>query len=248
MKKGRTFLSAFVITALVTWLLWAGLLVQFTVSTGENAPALYAGDRVLVSRLSYGWRPQLPFGFGSFCLGYKSPQRGQWMAFRNPTGGSIDCHQRGVLLGQCRALPGDTVWVSWDGVVVDPQIQTNKAYPFVVPGRKVKVEVKPWNARLLCRTLNKHEHIPAVLVGDTAILVAGKWRRTLTFTKDYFWIGSHRALADCDTRNLGYLPDDHLLGRVVRLSYSVDPEAPFYACFRGSRFFRSVDHSLTLNN
>ena len=237
MKAKRKYLPLVALTALCLWLLWASSLVQFAISSKGLEPGFYEGDRVMVSRLSYGWRPHIPFGFGNPCFGYASPKKGDWMAFRNPSEGATGNSGHGILTGKCLALPGDTVWVSWDGTMLSSMKQTNRAYPFVVPGKRVKVEVTRWNAELLCRTLNRHEQRYAVNQGDTLIVIGGKAERSVSFKKDYFWFGQSNPQSKCDTRYLGFLPETNLVGRVLFVSYSINPDAPAYSCFRASRFF-----------
>ena len=240
MKAKRKYPALVALTALCLWLLWASSLVQFTISSKGMEPSFYEGDRVMVSRLSYGWRPRIPFNFGNPCFGYERPEKGDWMAFRNPSEGSLEKKNQGVLIGKCLAIPGDTVWISWDGTILDNTHHTSQAYPFVVPGKGLKIDVTRWNAALLCRTLNYHEHRYATNQGDTLIIMEGKKKRSVCFTKDYFWFGQTNTQSKCDTRYLGFLPENNLIGRAVFVSYSVNPEAPAYACLRASRFFHKI--------
>lgn len=63
---------------------------------------LLEGDRVVVSRLSYGWRTPMPQLFGTHRIGACVPKRGDLVAFSNGNG-------QQVLIERVVALAGDTI-------------------------------------------------------------------------------------------------------------------------------------------
>lgn len=80
----------------------------FTIYTGPGPtlePQFKAGDRVMVNRWSYGLRTggEGLFSYGRICQ--QPIAKGDWVAVDDSTGN--------VFIGQCTALPGDTVkWQS----------------------------------------------------------------------------------------------------------------------------------------
>lgn len=121
-------------------------------------------------------------------------------------------------------------------------LQTDTAdgvHPFVVPAKGKAVKVYPWNAKLLCNTIVKHEGRQARLQGDT-LWVDGRRTASYTFTKDYHWVASNNSVSLCDSRLFGFVPDDHIIGRAALIWFSRDNEEPLWKGYRWKRFFRPV--------
>ena len=110
-----------------------------------------------------------------------------------------------------------------------PSKALNGAHPFIVPAKGKKIKVYPWNVKLLCNTLNSHEHRAATVKGDT-LLLAGKPATEVVFTKDYYWMASNDPVNFNDSRLFGFVPEDHLIGKAWRIWYST----------RKGRFFQCV--------
>lgn len=94
-----------------------------------------------------------------------------------------------------------------------------EVHPYVIPAKGVPVKVYPWNVTLLCNTIVAHEHQPAEILRDT-LYVKGKPVETYTFSKDYYWVASNDPVNICDSRLFGFVPEDHLIGKVWRIWYS----------------------------
>ena len=102
MRRTARFLLAFAVALLLMlcFRTWA-----FTICTvdGEGlAPMFQSGDRVLVNRWTYGLRIGKPLGYGR--IGKCQVQRGDLVAFYHP-----EQHDK-VLICQCKAVPGDTIF------------------------------------------------------------------------------------------------------------------------------------------
>ncbi len=95
----------------------------------------------------------------------------------------------------------------------------NAIHAFVVPVKGQAVEVHPWNAVLLCNTIVRHEGKHASVEGDT-LYVEGKPVREYVFGKDYYWMASNNPVNLCDSRLFGWVPHDHLVGKVWRILFS----------------------------
>ena len=90
------------------------------------------------------------------------------------------------------------------------------AAPFVVPSRGGAVTVQPWNAVLLCNTINLHERGGASLHGDT-LYVGGQAVEAYTFSQDYYWMSSNDPVNLCDSRLFGFVPETHIVGKAWRI-------------------------------
>lgn len=111
---------------------------------------------------------------------------------------------------------------------------TDGVHPFVVPARGLLVKVYPWNAKLLCNTINLHEGRQATLKGNT-LVVDGTPVKGFRFTKNYCWVAASNSISVTDSRLFGFVPEDHLIGRAALIWFSRDPEQPWNKGFRWER-------------
>lgn len=203
---------------------------------GER-PALYAGDRVWVSRSAYGIR--LPFSgrWGYRRVGTSAVSEGDWVAFNNPVAGpDVPLERREVFVGRCLGLPGDTLWFGVDGCPSRRRDEIcGDAWPVVVPAKGRKVKVEPWSARLYGQAVNGHERVKAAVIDDS-LCVDGRMISCYRFGQDFYWMSSSAASGQAmDSRTFGLVPATHLVGRLVCVLYSLDPDVPWYKSFRTDR-------------
>lgn len=99
-----------------TWMV-LGLVVPVTVAGKSMEPTLQSGDRVLVDRTAYHWRP---------------PARGDVVVFRCPGQADTLCVKR--LLG----LPGETIALGDDGLWADGER--------VLTGGEIRLRHEDWAA------------------------------------------------------------------------------------------------------
>ena len=228
-------LAAALLLAGTAWLLAS----QYTVTSGGQEPALYRGDRVLVTRTSYGLRLPLVSLWGYHRWGKGTPRKGEWIAFNQPAGIPNAIDRKPVCIARCTATPGDTVWLTWNQRVVTSHYPSSSIYPFVIPGWQHPVRVTPWNIRLLCNTLNRHEGRKAI-IRDSVLWIDNRPTRTVRVRQDYYWVSSGRESDLNDSRYFGLIPETHLIGRARCVTYSTDPAQPLYRSFRADRFFISL--------
>lgn len=236
MRNWLHFIIALLVAFLLGGIVWMLLLSQYTVSTNGKEPVFYRGDRVLVTRTTYGLR--LPFSalWGYHRWGNNPVQRGEWIAFNQPDSKEPDIEQRPVCIARCTAVPGDTVWFTWNRRLVSSRHASSTLMPFVVPGWKQTVQVTSWNMHLLCNTLNLHEGRTARIQGDT-LWVDNRPVQTIRMRQDYYWVASGRESDLNDSRYFGFVPETHLIGKARMVTFSTDPTMPLYKRFRNNRFF-----------
>lgn len=111
---------------------------------------------------------------------------------------------------------------------------TEGVHPFVVPAKGMLVKAYPWNARLLCNTINLHEGRHATLKGNT-LVIDGTPVKGFRFTKDYCWVAASNSINVTDSRLFGFVPADHLIGRASLIWFSRDTEQPWDKGFRWER-------------
>ena len=159
MRRTAKFLLALAV-ALVLMLCFRALV--FTVYTIEGqglSPLLCQGDRVLVSRWSYGLRVGGEGGLFSYGrIGRRPINRNDLVAFENPK------NPDEVLICRCKALPGDTVM--------------HEGQALVVPGVKN------------CAST------------------------------DHYWMEAISQENALDSRFLGFIPEEYIIGRAIMVIYS----------------------------
>lgn len=239
MKQQRHWLTRLVNALLV--IIALVVVVHITCLTQVNlthdgfAPTLRAGDHLVVYRWAYSpWpsitaKPQIPTKLYA--------QRGQWVWAYRPDDvkpdGSDFAHwekplaERAHTLGLVQAVAGDTLWLDTAkrAVYLTPQTHT---LPLVVPGPDVRVRLQPWNIHLMLYTLRHHEHYDSTVayVNDSTLLISGKECNEVAFSQPYYWLGMPHASATrgakdtIDSYHYGFMPHDHLRGRVLFISYS----------------------------
>lgn len=244
MKTTKSLIITILVTLLVLVVLRGGLWDVFTISADSYPSKLLPGDRLLVSRYSYGLRIPFTSNYDNWPrIGYRNAQRGDWMVFNSPADTSVVISRRPTLIQQCTAVPGDTVWFTWNYRLVSHSYPSSKLYPFVVPGKDVLVDVRPWNARLLYLTLHLYEKRNASLKGDSALYINGKRARRISFKQDYYWVSSGNEANRYDSRYFGFVPHSHLLGRIECVLFSKKPGTPLFEGFRERRTFYSLSRS-----
>ncbi len=175
MRKTLRFLISLAVALALMLLFRAVGMTIYTIGGDGLKPTFIAGDRVLVNRWSYGLR----VGGGAsdfFSYGrlWRQPvAKGDIVAFEDPSDGNI-------VICKCKGLPGDTLEV--DGETI------------VVPGLK-----------------------------DCA-------------DADYYWMEAISEGNDTDSRLLGFISEEYIIGRVMMVAYSHDPNSRLW---EGWRYYRS---------
>lgn len=111
---------------------------------------------------------------------------------------------------------------------------TDGVHPFVIPARGMLVKVYPWNAKLLCNTINLHEGRHATLRGNL-LVIDGTPVKGFRFTKNYCWVAASNSINVADSRLFGFVPEDHLIGRASLVWFSHNPEQPWNKGYRWER-------------
>lgn len=211
-----------------------------TIPGAGERPVFEAGDRVLVNRTTYGLRFPKVFGDGYRRWGEKKVSRGDWVAFDSPADIGDTLMNHGLFVGICFAAPGDSVWTDREGRVYNSKPKGVGALKAVeMPRRDAWVAITSDNIRWYELMINRHEGVRAVIIGDS-LCVAGHFVRSFCFKHDYYWMASARTDNHADSRAFGFVPFTHIVGKLTRVLYSWDSDAPWYCHFRTERFFMRV--------
>lgn len=225
MRNSIKFILAIVAAAAIMLLFRSVAFTIYTVPRSGIKPWLVDGDRVLVNRWSYGLRTGGENSFPYSRWFRKPVGKGELVAFNYPLDTLHAVGSRPVHAAFCMAGPGDTVMIDRRAII---------------PPKKCRmVEVTPWNIKLLCNTYRIHEHRNAD-IADGKLLVDGKETRYAYFSKNYYWMSTMPDDDAPDSRYYGFVPEDHIIGRIVMIVYSRGSSESFFDSFRKDRWLKSL--------
>ena len=227
--------------ALIIALIIRSFLFQpFYIPSSSMEPNLLVGDRLFVSKYSYGYsRHSLPFSpnFSNKRYFGKNPKRGDVIVFKTPADNRTDYIKR--LIG----LPGDTLQIV-DGELYlnSKKIQRNKInYPININCANEILDVDAFEEILP----NGKKYI-AVYVKEGTMQNTDKF---IVPDNHYFFMGDNR---DCskDSRYLssvGYVNIDNLVGKARLIFFSNDKKRgnffkfwKWHKTIRMGRFFKKI--------
>ncbi|MDO4159381.1 MAG: signal peptidase I [Prevotellaceae bacterium] len=226
MRNALKFMLALLVTIILMLAFRALVFTTYTVKGSMLGGHFEDGDRVLVNRWSYGLRT----GGGRF-FNYtrwlaSQPKQGDLIAFNCPTDKNEYVSSRPVYVCFCTGVPGDTINVN--------------NIPLVVPGKNHIIKVTENNIYLLAYIYNNYEGKKAH-VKDGNLLVDGSPTRCASFDNDYYWVSSGHKDNYNDSRFFGFVPENHIIGKVSMLLFSIDSSMPFYNCFRSDRWLLFIN-------
>ncbi|MBQ7553381.1 MAG: signal peptidase I [Bacteroidaceae bacterium] len=216
MKTLSHFLFTALTTVIVILLLRIFVIGVFLIPSDGMSPTLLQGERIMVSKKSYGIRLPLMGILGYNRWGYKLVRKNDVVVFNNPA----DMKHRliadkDVYIGRCAGTPGESIYVD---ETFKLSLQPSSMI-LSIPKEGEYIEVTPWNAMLLCNTLILHEGRKAE-VRDGSLLIDGKPVRFCRFTKDYYWVVSDNKDNVQDSRMIGLVPHTYLIGKAQFVAYS----------------------------
>ncbi|HYO10356.1 MAG TPA: signal peptidase I [Tepidisphaeraceae bacterium] len=178
------------------------------VPTGSMNPSIVEGDRIFVNKLAYG----LKVPFTQWHLAHWSgPQRGEIVVFNSPADGTR-------YVKRVVGLPGDTVALVRNQLFINGQPMT---YAPLDPSV---------TRRLSPRDLSRNAYASEMIGGrphpvmSTPALPARRDFGPVTVPADrYFVLGDNRDNS-ADSRYIGMVPRDNILGRSSSVVISLDPE------------------------
>ena len=202
--------------ALLIALIIRSLLFQpFYIPSSSMEPNLLVGDRLFVSKYSYGYsRHSLPFSpkiFNSRIFS-KKPNRGDVIVFKTPADNRTDYIKR--LIG----LPGDTIQIINEELYLNNQILLKK---LIKSNLKINCGQESFKANLFSETL------PNGVKYYAAYRMIGTMKNTDKYVipkNNYFFMGDNR---DCskDSRflsSVGYVSNDNIVGKARVIFFSTD--------------------------
>lgn len=234
-------LSVAAVTFLCALFLKFFVIGAYRIPSGSMQNTLLAGDYVLVNKFIYGVKAPRYVPFSAISLPFNSlpaiahPRIGDVLVFEFPTGGrDNDARESMNYVKRCIAGPGDTVLIKSREVRVNgatvplppeaksggPEWEPVGGFgPVVVPKRGQSVHLTQDNINQWKNVIVGEGH--AVAIGpDGAIILDGTRTDTYRIAKDYYFVlGDHREMS-FDSRLLGYVPADRIIGKAILIYWS----------------------------
>ena len=190
------------------------------VPSGSMNPTIVEGDRILVDKAAYGLR--IPFTTTRLTRG-SDPQRGDIAIFSSPEDGT-------TLVKRIVGLPGDTIEMR-DDVLLINGVATGYDAAFADADKDLPGATRRQDHHYLTEKLEGRPHAIMKLPQHFAMRSFGP---TAVPDGCYLALGDSRDNSK-DSRYIGFVPRDSIVGRAFKVAYSLDAER-WYAP-RTDRFF-----------
>jgi len=211
----------------------------FNIPSGSMVPTLLEGDYLFVSKYSYGYsRHSFPLSLMPISgrIFASVPERGDVIVFKLPRDNKTDYIKR--LIG----LPGDTIQVKDGRLFINGElVARERVDDFVYTDRFGSVR----------RVTQYREMLPG---GKTHFILEEGDGRTYDNTREftvppghYFMMGDNRDNSLDSRADVGFVPDENLVGRAEILFFSTDGSAAIWEIWawpfaiRFSRFFNLIN-------
>ena len=111
--------------------------------------------------------------------------------------------------------------------------------PIYLPKKGDQIELNPHNVVLYRRAIENYEgHLLTEKNGQ--YFVDGNKQTHYTFQMNYYWMMGDNRHNSADSRNWGYVPEDHIGGKPWLILFSKDPEKNWFTGLRWHRFLKLV--------
>ena len=111
--------------------------------------------------------------------------------------------------------------------------------PLWIPQKDAEVELTVANLPLYERIITAYEG-NSLQVKDGAIYINGEETQSYTFNQDYYFMMGDNRHNSLDSRYWGFVPEDHIVGKLALIWLSIDGNKKFPNNIRWRRFFKFV--------
>ncbi len=168
-----------------------------------------------------------------------------------------------AIVKRCLGMPGDTIQIDNErmkneGIKIEKylysQVYDSKPnlYPFDstlnwtienygplwVPGKGKTILLNPSNANHY-RDVLLFEGFK-INISNDSVYLNGKYSANYTFKSNYYFMLGDNFYNSQDSRYWGFVPQTHVIGKAVMVLFSLDPDEPWYRCFRWGRFLKRI--------
>jgi signal peptidase I len=113
--------------------------------------------------------------------------------------------------------------------------------PLFIPGRGITLQLSAENLPFYKRIIEVYEQNTLQVDDDDNIYINGKQTSEYTCKMNYYWMMGDNRDNSSDSRNWGFVPENHIVGKPVMVFFSWDKEKPLYKAFRWDRLLKVID-------
>ncbi|HCR85274.1 MAG TPA: signal peptidase I [Alphaproteobacteria bacterium] len=184
------------------------------IPSSSMKPTLLIGDYIFISKFAYGFgKYTFPFGdkinYFEGRIGGSKPKRGDIIVFRPPNDPQTDYIKR--LIG----LPGDTIQMKSGRLILNGEVLPNKRREDFLED---KADGTKYNVKRYRETLPngvEYEVLDEVTAGpadDSEVFTVPE--------NHYFFMGDNRDNSADSRLNIGYVPEENLIGKAEVILFS----------------------------
>jgi signal peptidase I len=113
--------------------------------------------------------------------------------------------------------------------------------PIYVPKKGATLALNSYNLPIYARIISTYEH-NKLEIKNKLIYINGKPSTTYQFKMDYYWMMGDNRHNSADSRYWGFVPEDHIVGRPVRVWLSLNKDKGWFdGKIRWNRFFKDAE-------
>ncbi len=194
------------------------------VPTGSMKPTILEGDRVFVNKIAY----DLKFPFTTWHLAaWDDPEWGDVVVLKSPENGRR-------LIKRVIGVPGDELELRRNRLYVNGEpAQYDPIDPDIA--ERIDPDEDPFRRTLAWEGIDGERH--PVMVTPALHTRRGDFGPVVVPDGRYFMMGDNRDESR-DSRAIGYVPRELILGRAVGVAFSLDRDE---LSFRSGRFFEALE-------
>ncbi len=113
--------------------------------------------------------------------------------------------------------------------------------PIYIPKKGAILALNTYNLPIYARIISTYEH-NKLEIKNKLIYINGKPSTTYQFKMDYYWMMGDNRHNSADSRYWGFVPEDHIVGRPVRVWLSLNKDKGWFdGKIRWNRFFKDAE-------
>ena len=114
--------------------------------------------------------------------------------------------------------------------------------PIWIPKKGESIRLTLKNLPVYERPIRVYEGNDLTVNDKGQILINGKVATSYTFKMDYYWMQGDNRHNSADSRDWGFVPEDHIVGKPIFIWWSSDPDRNGFGGIRWHRLFKMVEN------
>lgn len=185
-------------------------------------PTIQKGDFIVTYKFPYRIKtPEfyplmaVPFPFYSK-PGFKKLQRNDVLVFSTPLNYERHPSLRMTLVKRLAGLPGDTLYVLKDSIVVNKEVVIEKNQQYIVPDKGFTIELSTENIKYWKRLIRR-DGADIEFKHQNQFIINDKCVNEYTFQQNFYFMLGDNKENTIDSRHWGAVPEELIIGRAARI-------------------------------